>query len=172
MNVINKNINEIKPYERNPRNNNEAVKYVANSIKEFGFKVPLVIDKNGTIIAGHTRYKACKQLGINEIPCIIADDLTEEQIKAFRLADNKVGEIAEWDFDMLDLELDDIELDMTDFGFEDIVEEVREIKKVELKPYKKVHYLISCDINKNDKIINLLESVKNEEDIEIESTLN
>ena len=116
--IVYKNIEEIKPYKNNPRKNDEAVKFVANSIKKFNFQNPIIIDKNNVIVAGHTRYKACKQLGINEVPCIIADDLSEEQIKAFRLADNKVGEIAEWDFDMLDLELDDIELDMTDFGFD------------------------------------------------------
>lgn len=120
MQVINKKINEIKPYEKNPRKNDEAVKYVANSIKEFGFKVPIVIDKDGVIIAGHTRYKAAKRLKMKEVPCIMADDLTPEQVKAFRLADNKVGEVAEWDDDLLSEELDGIlSLDMGDFGFDD-----------------------------------------------------
>ena len=105
--------------KKNPKLNDEAVKYVANSIKEFGFKVPMVIDKNGTIVAGHTRYKASLELGLKEVPCIIADDLSEEQIKAFRLADNKVSEKSEWNFELLDEELKDIlELDMGDFGFE------------------------------------------------------
>ena len=91
-----------------------------NSIKEFGFKVPIVIDKNNVIVAGHTRYKASKKLKLKEVPCIIADDLTDEQIKAFRLADNKVSEKAEWDFDLLMQELDDIKtIDMDDFGFLD-----------------------------------------------------
>lgn len=85
---------DIKPYEKNPRKNDEAVKYVAESIKEFGFKVPIVVDKDMTIVAGHTRYKAAKKLGLNEVPVIVADDLTDEQIKAFRLADNKTGEKA------------------------------------------------------------------------------
>ena len=84
------------PYEKNPRKNDDAVKYVAESIQQFGFKVPIVIDTNGVIIAGHTRYKASKKLGLKEVPCIIADDLTEEQIKAYRLADNKVSELSEW----------------------------------------------------------------------------
>ena len=119
MQIIEKSINEIKPYEKNPRKNDEAVQYVANSIKEFGFKVPIVIDKNGVIVAGHTRYKAAQELGLEKLPCIIADDLAEEQIKAFRLADNKVGELAEWDFDLLDKELDGIfDIDMSDFGFD------------------------------------------------------
>lgn len=121
MNIVELNINDLIPYENNPRKNDEAVQYVANSIKEFGFKVPIVIDKDYVIVAGHTRYKASKQLGLEKVPCIIADDLTDEQIKAFRLADNKTGELAEWDIDLLDDELDDIlSIDMEDFGFMDI----------------------------------------------------
>ena len=119
MQIISKKLSELHPYANNPRKNDQAVDAVANSIKEFGFKVPVVIDKNGEIIAGHTRYKAAKKLKLKEIPCIIADDLSEEQIKAFRLADNKVGELAEWDMDMLDIELEDIsEIDMEQFGFD------------------------------------------------------
>ena len=117
MEIINKKIEDLKPYENNPRFNDDAVQYVANSIKEFGFKVPMVIDKNNVIVTGHTRYKAALELGLKEVPCVIADDLTDEQIKAFRLVDNKASEFADWNFDLLDLELDDISLDMTDFGF-------------------------------------------------------
>ena len=113
------NINTLKPYENNPRLNDDAVKYVAKSIKEFGFKVPIVIDKNNIIVAGHTRYKASKELGLEEVPCVIASDLSEEQINAFRLADNRVSEQAMWDYDLLDIELDKIlSIDMSDFGFE------------------------------------------------------
>ena len=108
MNIINIKLSDLKPYERNPRNNKEAVDYVANSIREFGFKNPIIVDKNNVIVAGHTRYLACKKLGIKEVPCVIADDLTDEQIKAFRLADNKVAEIATWDLDLLDEELNDL----------------------------------------------------------------
>lgn len=97
MKVIEMKIDDVKPYENNPRNNNEAVQYVANSIKEFGFKVPIIIDKENIIVAGHTRLKAAKKLGMEKVPCIMADDLTDEQIRAFRLADNKVGEKATWD---------------------------------------------------------------------------
>ena len=117
MEIINRNIEEIIPYDKNPRNNDEAVDYVAKSIKEFGFKVPIVIDKNNVIITGHTRLKAAKKLGIKEIPTIIADDLSEEQIKAFRLVDNKVSEYSTWDDKLLNIELEDISINMDDFGF-------------------------------------------------------
>lgn len=124
MDIINIALKDLKPYENNPRKNDDAVKYVAESIKEFGFKVPIVIDKNNVIVAGHTRYKAAKKLKMSEVPCIIADDLTDEQIKAFRLADNKVAEKAEWDFDLLNAERDDIiDLDMELFGFEDALQD-------------------------------------------------
>ena len=111
-------VEDLTPYENNPRLNDSAVDYVANSIKEFGFKVPIVVDKNNVIVAGHTRLKASKKLGLKEVPIIVADDLNDEQIKAFRLADNKVSEQANWDYNLLDLELDDIAtLNMEDFGF-------------------------------------------------------
>ena len=113
-------INSIKPYQNNPRHNEEAIPYVMNSIREFGFKNPIIIDKNNVIIAGHTRLESAKRLGMKEVPIIHADDLTEEQVKAFRLADNKVSEKAEWDFNMLDAELADLDIDMSEFGFENI----------------------------------------------------
>lgn len=120
MNIVDKKLNELKPYEKNPRKNDEAVKYVSESIKEFGFKVPIIVDKNNVIVAGHTRYKAAKNLGMDTVPCIVADDLTDEQIKAFRLADNKVAEKADWDFNVLSAELEDLfDFDMGLFGFDD-----------------------------------------------------
>lgn len=125
-------ISDLIPYEKNPRKNDEAVKYVAESIKQFGFKVPIVIDKNKVIVAGHTRLKAAKKLGISEVPCIVADDLTDDQIKAFRLADNKVAEKAEWDFELLTDELDDLfDFDMSVFGFEDVDVEEEPMETVE-----------------------------------------
>ncbi len=113
---------EIRPYDKNPRKNENAVKYVKESIRQFGFKVPIVIDSNRVIVCGHTRLLAAKSLGMTEVPCIMADDLTDDQVKAFRLADNKVGEFAEWDLDLLGDELDAIadasDIDMGDFGFD------------------------------------------------------
>lgn len=118
--IVYKSLNEIKEYENNPRHNDEAVEYVANSIKEFGFRNPIILDKDNVIIAGHTRYKASQQLKLKEVPCIYANDLTEEQVKAFRLADNKVGEIASWDNILLAEELEGIfDIDMTEFDFYD-----------------------------------------------------
>lgn len=116
MNIVYKKVADLVPYENNPRNNEEAVDYVANSIKEFGFKVPVVVDKDNIVVAGHTRLKACEKLGITEVPCIVAEDLTEDQIKAFRIADNKVSEYATWDEEKLSKELSNIMLDMTEFG--------------------------------------------------------
>lgn len=125
MDIVQMKISELVPYDKNPRINDDAVKYVVESIKEFGFKVPIVLDAQNVIIAGHTRWKAAKKLKLKEVPCIIADDLTDEQIKAFRLADNKVSEQAEWDYDLLSAELDDlVDFDMSVFGFEEeVVEE-------------------------------------------------
>lgn len=117
MEIVYKKLKDLKPYKNNPRKNDEAVDYVANSIQEFGFRVPIIIKSNGEIVAGHTRYKASQKLGLKEVPCVLADDLTDEQIKAFRLADNKVGEIAGWDMMLLDEEMKDINLDMEQFGF-------------------------------------------------------
>ena len=125
MNILIKSVEEVIPYENNPRINKEAVKYVAESIQQFGFKVPIIIDKNNVIIAGHTRLLAAKKLGIETVPCIMADDLTDEQVKAFRLADNKVAEFSEWDMDLLLQELEGIEsIDMTVLGFEPEIEEL------------------------------------------------
>lgn len=122
MEIKNLNIDELIPYEKNPRKNDDAVQYVAESIKQFGFKVPIIIDKNNVIVAGHTRLKAAKELGLKQVPCIVADDLTDEQIKAFRLADNKVSEKSSWDLNLLgdelkDLQNLDIDFDLTDLGF-------------------------------------------------------
>lgn len=122
LKIVYRKINDLTPYDNNPRLNDAAVDAVAKSIEEFGFKVPIVIDKDGVIVAGHTRLKAAKQLQIDEVPCIIADDLSDEELKAFRLADNKVSELAEWDWNKLGLELAKInEIDMLDFGFDELV---------------------------------------------------
>ena len=115
-------VSEVRPYDKNPRKNADAVKFVKASIEQFGFKVPIIVDSNRVIVCGHTRLLAAKSLGMSEVPCIMANDLTDDQIRAFRLADNKVGEFAEWDMDLLGDELDAIadacDIDMGDFGFD------------------------------------------------------
>ena len=175
MNVVNMMVKDLIPYEKNPRFNDEAVKYVANSIKEFGFKVPIIVDKNNVIVAGHTRYKACKELGIKNVPVIIADDLNEEQIKAFRLADNKVSEKAEWNFELLQEELEDLDIDMSDFGFdidldveeekeiiEDEVPDVPDEPKAKLGDIYKLgnHRLMCGDSTSEEDVAKLMNGVK------------
>lgn len=119
MKIIEKNIKDITPYENNPRNNEDAVEKVAESIKEFGFQQPIVVDKDNVVIVGHTRLKAAERLGLDKVPVVVADELTEEQAKAYRLADNKTNEIATWKFDVLNEELLDIgQIDMSKFGFD------------------------------------------------------
>lgn len=160
--IVEKKIEELTPYAKNPRKNDKAVDKVAASIREFGFKVPIVIDKAGVVAAGHTRLKAALKLGMNTVPCIIADDLTEEQIKAFRLADNKTAEFSEWDFNLMDEELADIaDIDMSQFGFnleeipddEELADAYEDIEKLD------THYGVPYQGNKSriaDIIINLL----------------
>ncbi len=123
MNILSLQLSDVHPYEKNPRKNDNAVDAVAASIRQFGFLVPLVIDREHIIVAGHTRFKAAQRLGMKTVPCVVADELTEDQIKAFRLADNKVGEMAQWDADLLPLELADIAVDMSAFGFEAVSDE-------------------------------------------------
>lgn len=121
MNITDIRTCDLKPYENNPRLNEDAVDLVAASIEEFGFKQPIVVDKDLIIIAGHTRWKAAQKLGLETVPCIQADDLTPAQVKAYRLADNKVAEAAQWDLDALQFELeelDNMDFDMEPFGFE------------------------------------------------------
>lgn len=112
-------IGDVRPYEDNPRRNDGAVQAVANSLREFGWRQPIVVDADGTIIAGHTRYKAALELGMTDVPVVVASDLTPEQCSAYRLADNRVGELAEWDSKLLAQELDGLaDLDMSAFGFD------------------------------------------------------
>lgn len=125
--VVWREVNELTPYAKNARKNDKAVPYLVNSIKRFGFKVPLVIDTDGTIVCGHTRLKAALTAGLARVPCVVADDLTPAELKAFRLADNKVAEIAEWDEELLADEMDGLEEElgqsMDDFGFGDLADD-------------------------------------------------
>ena len=162
MNIEYLKVSEITPYQNNPRHNEQSVDKVAASIREFGFKQPIVIDKDNVIVCGHTRLMAAKKLKMDSVPCIRADDLTEEQIKAYRLADNKVAEFADWDFELLDGELDLIEgIDMEQFGFDfhdDDPEEEEEDPFEDIENLEK-HYGVPYQGNKSriaDIIISLL----------------
>ena len=132
MNIIKMKVEELIPYINNPRNNENAVDKVASSIAEFGFKNPIFVDKNNVVVNGHTRLLASKKLGLKEVPCIVIDDLTDTQIKAFRIADNKVAEYSKWDYDLLNIELEQLEeldFSMSNFGistFEPIEFEIDE----------------------------------------------
>lgn len=146
MKVKNVSIQDVKPYAKNPRNNDDGVEAVANSIKEFGWQQPIVVDKDNVIIVGHTRYKAAKKLGMGKVPVVVADSLSPEQVKAYRLADNKTGELTDWDMGLLDDELGSIaDIDMSDFGFnldlgddEDKVQEVEFDEEVPEEPKSKL----------------------------------
>lgn len=122
MKIQNLTLDKIKPYENNPRHNDMAVEKIAESIKKFGFQNPIILDKNNVIIAGHTRYKAAQKLGLKEVPCIVDDTLSEEQVKAYRIADNKLAELSTWNYETLKLELQDLsdlEFDLGTLGFSD-----------------------------------------------------
>lgn len=146
MEIVEKKLTEIQPYMNNPRKNDASVDAVAESIRQFGFKVPLVVDAHGVIITGHTRFKAAKKLGLEVVPCIVAADLDDEKVRAYRLADNKVGETSDWDLGLLAEELGDIfTLDMSDFGFDlsdekkpDEIEEDDYDQAVPVKPKAKL----------------------------------
>lgn len=170
MEIVYKLVEDLNPYKNNPRKNEKAVKMVAASIRDFGFKVPITIDKDGLIVTGHTRLKAAIQLGMKEVPCIILDDLTPDQIKAFRIADNRTSEIAEWDYDALAIELSEIELDMTPFEIQipDAGDKIKEDEydvKLPLVPKSKMgeiyqigkHRLMCGDARKRKDVLQLVE---------------
>lgn len=146
MKVIDMEIGRIRPYENNPRHNDDAVDAVAESIRQFGWKQPIVIDKNGVIVAGHTRYKAAQRLRCEIVPCVMADDLTEEQVRAYRLADNKTAELAEWDFVGLDHELESIaSIDMSMLGFDDLSEELEGRERPEAAFSEEISVVVDCE---------------------------
>lgn len=146
LTIVQKKVSELIPYEKNPRKiPEEAINAVAESIKEFGFKNPILIDKNNVIVAGHTRRLASLKLGLEEVPCVVVDDLTPQQIKALRLADNKTNELAEWDFGELDLELEGLlDMDMSRFGF-DLEESENEKETSSIGLNEQWQIVIDCD---------------------------
>lgn len=156
--IVYKKLSELHLNDRNPRINDNAVDVVAKSIEKYGFKNPLIVDTNGKIWCGNTRYKASKKLGLKEVPCIIADDLTEEQIREYALLDNKTNELADWDFELLGEEL--AELDLSDFDLDWGINEDDNSNKERIDKSDKLNDIyeitISCQ-NEND-----LENIYNE----------
>lgn len=150
LQVTYKALTEIKAYRNNPRNNEQAIKPVMESIQNFGFIVPILLDQNNVILAGHTRKKAAENLNLKEVPCIYIEDLTEEQVRAFRLVDNKTAEFSEWDIEKLEEELSNIiDMDMEslfhfpDFSAENIdVSDEDFLQQSELSQHKKVKTVV------------------------------
>lgn len=178
MQIVEKELTWLKPYANNPRDNESAVEPVANSIKEFGFKVPIVATSDGEIINGHTRFKASKMLGLKKVPVIISDDLTDEQIKAFRLADNKTGELADWNEELLAKELEKLDFDLEQFGFEKLADEFDEeddeedpyTSKITTPTYEptgeEVYLQDLVDTTKRDELIRKIQTADIPSDIE------
>lgn len=152
MEIIYKSLKDIKPYKNNAKKHSaKQIEMLANSIKQFGFKSVVLIDRNNTVVAGHGRCLAAKKAGLKEIPCVYVDDLSEDEIKAFRLADNKTAE-SEWDYDLLDAEINDLlesEIDMFDFGFDELFESESKTKKIEFEIKEKYEIIIRCNSEKD-----------------------
>ena len=169
-------IEDLNPYKNNTRKHaSKDIEQIVKSIKKYGFDDPIGIwsDKN-IIVEGHGRLMAAKKLGMKEVPCIRLDHLSDEQRREYGIAHNATAELSEWFDEKLKEELND--LDMSDFEFDfpsfDESKEDAEIKTVEIRPYRKVHYLISLDINDNDKVIDIITKLKDMDGIEVENTLN
>lgn len=155
LQIVYMGIDKIIPYANNPRINEKSVDKVAASIKEFGFQQPIVVGADGVIIVGHTRYKAALKLGLTEVPVIYAENLTDEQVKAYRLADNKTAEFAEWDIDTLGEELAELKefnFDMEPFGFEDTNETIAKPDNFRTRSYDRLHFLATVSIGDIEKL--------------------
>lgn len=162
-NIVYKPIKELKPYKKNAKKHPKTqVEQIANSIKEFGFTQPVLIDKDNNVVAGHGRVLGAKKAGLKEVPTLCLDDLTEEQIKAYRLADNKLNE-SEWDWQLVGEEIQGLlsaDIDMKKFGFEQDTELSRfGIEKHETGDYKYKHFLVTFqkDDRSTEKFREMLE---------------
>lgn len=148
LNITYRPIKELKPYKKNAKKHNkEQVEQIANSIKEFGFTQPVIIDKHDCVVAGHGRILGAKKAGLKQVPTVCLDELTEEQIKAYRLVDNKLNE-SEWDYSLLDEEIEQLtDMDMDLFGFDEVVDLTKDDetkKKVEFEIKEKYEVHIIC----------------------------
>lgn len=155
MNIVYKNIKELKPYKKNAKKHSkEQVEQIANSIKEFGFTQPVIVDKNNCVVAGHGRILGAKKAGLKQVPTVCLEDLTEEQIKAYRLVDNKLNE-SEWDYDLLDTELselwDDGIFDMTLFGFDENIDLTDAFEYETKDKIEKNFFVVSLAFPKEEK---------------------
>lgn len=160
-----RSVDEVHPYAKNPRKNEGAVKVVMRSIEDFGFLQPIVVDKDGVIIVGHTRFKAAKALGMKEVPVIVADHLTEDEAKAYRIADNSTGGVSSWDEILLRDEIEDIpDFDLSDYGldFSPFEEEsdAPTIQKIETAPFRKAYVLVVADLDVYDRVAPLIDELK------------
>lgn len=175
MKITEVSVKELKPYAKNTKKHDKTqIANVAESIKQYGFVQSIVVDKDNNIVIGHCRYEAAKKLKLETVPCVCVDELTDEQVKALRIVDNKSGE-SPWDMEFLADELAEIDMNGFDFDFGiNAVDEndIPDVEEKELKPYKKVHYLITLDINENDKVIDLIKQIENVGGVEVDSTLN
>ena len=166
MKIKQVSIDDIKPYKRNARDNKRAIKEVMKSIKRFGFQQPIVVDENNEIVVGHTRFQAAKDLGLKEVPVKVADGLTPQEIKAYRIADNRTSDFSEWDHDLLKDELEQImsedpTLNMEFLGFNTLEELDLETFKIEDHTDKEVvEILIKSDPSEREKITKLLDASK------------
>ena len=140
MKIVERKIDELVEYKNNPRVNEEAIIPVAESIKSFGWKQPIVIDKDGVIIAGHTRVLAAKHLKLETVPCVIADDLTDDEIKAYRLIDNRSGEFSKWNEDLLKIELATIEHNLTQWNFPELTALPTTVAAIPTPDLKEINY--------------------------------
>ena len=174
MELVTLPLNKIKPYERNPRNNDKAVDAVMESIRQCTYVAPIIVDENNIILAGHTRYKALKKLGKTEAEVIVKSGLSDEQKRKYRLLDNKTNELADWDFEMLADELEGLNFEEFDFGFDCLSDDINapSVKAVNTVPYRKCHFLVTCDINMADIAMNRIEEIKTIEGVTVYSTFN
>ena len=153
LNIVYKNIKELKPYKKNAKKHNkEQVEQIANSIKEFGFTQPVIIDKNNCVVAGHGRILGAKKAGLKQVPTVTLEELTEEQIKAYRLVDNKLNE-SEWDYSLLDEELEDLigDMDMDLFGFYENVDLTNAFEYETKDKVEKNFFVVSLAFPKDEK---------------------
>ena len=166
MEIRNISVKELVPQARNTKKHDKTqINNVAESIKQYGFVQPIVIDKDNVVVIGHCRLLAAKQLKMKEVPCVCVEDLTEEQVKALRIVDNKSNE-SEWDFDILPDEL--AELDLSDFDFDfciddeeenEINEEIHTTER-ELEQYKYIHYLVTIETNEHDRYVEIMKTIE------------